>query len=142
MLVTTGAYPRRKYLEGPPNWFALALPSNSKTSLESVSKGKPSSLSGLVISDEGKKFYKIDTRSTISQQGTEAYPYYTHYGLDSRGRPVKCKTNLMEVTDSAKRISLLHPVFITTVKGFIVQKPQDSAALLLFKESLQLLGEK
>ncbi len=27
-----------------------------------VSKDKPSSLLGLVISDEGKKFYNIDTR--------------------------------------------------------------------------------
>jgi hypothetical protein len=37
------------------------LPSNSKTRLERVSKGKPSSLLGLVISDEGKKFHNIDT---------------------------------------------------------------------------------
>jgi hypothetical protein len=51
------------HLKGPPIGFALALPSNSKNQLERVSKEKPSSLLGLVISDEGKKFYNIDTRS-------------------------------------------------------------------------------
>jgi len=45
----------------PPIGFALALPSNSKTQLERFSKGKPSSSLGLVVSDEGEKFYKIDT---------------------------------------------------------------------------------
>jgi hypothetical protein len=34
--------------------FALALPSNSKTLVERVSNGKPSSLLGLVVSDEEK----------------------------------------------------------------------------------------
>ncbi len=53
MPVTAGAYPRRKHLKGPPIGFALALPSNSKTRLERVSKDKPPSLLGLVISDEG-----------------------------------------------------------------------------------------
>jgi hypothetical protein len=62
LLVTPGAYPRRKHLKGPLIGFALALPSNSKTRQERVSKGKPSSLFGLFISDEGKKFYNIDTR--------------------------------------------------------------------------------
>jgi hypothetical protein len=38
------------------------LPSNSKTQLERVTKGNPSSLLGLVASDEGKKFHNIDTR--------------------------------------------------------------------------------
>jgi hypothetical protein len=42
--------------------LALALPSYSRTRLEKVSKGKPSSILGLVVSDEGKKFNKIDTR--------------------------------------------------------------------------------
>jgi hypothetical protein len=37
------------------------LSSNSKTRLERFTKGKPFSLLGLVISDEGKKFYNIDT---------------------------------------------------------------------------------
>ncbi len=44
--------------------FAVALPSNSKTRPERVTKGKPSSLVGLAVSDEGKKFYNIDTRTT------------------------------------------------------------------------------
>jgi hypothetical protein len=62
LLVAPGAYPRRKQLKGPPIGFALTLPSNPKTQLERVTKGKPSSLLGLIISDEGKKFYNIDTR--------------------------------------------------------------------------------
>jgi hypothetical protein len=64
LLVTPGAYPRRKHLKGPAIGFALALPSNSKTQLERVSKGKPSSLLGLIISEEGKKFFNIDTMKT------------------------------------------------------------------------------
>jgi hypothetical protein len=32
-----------------------------------VFKGKPSSLLGLVISDEGKKFYMIGTRSKLAK---------------------------------------------------------------------------
>jgi hypothetical protein len=55
LLATPTAYPRRKHLKGAPIGLALALPSNSKTWLERVSKDKPSSLLGLVISDEGKK---------------------------------------------------------------------------------------
>jgi hypothetical protein len=49
------------YLKGAPIGLALALPSNSKAQLERVSKDKFSSLLGLVISNEGKKFYNIDT---------------------------------------------------------------------------------
>ncbi len=58
MLVTTGAYPRRKYLKGAQIGLAMALPSNSKAWLERVSKDEPSSLLG----DEEKAFYNIDTR--------------------------------------------------------------------------------
>jgi hypothetical protein len=58
---TPGAYPRRKHLKGAPIGLALALPSNSKTCLERVSKKKCSNLLALIISDEGKKFYNIDT---------------------------------------------------------------------------------
>jgi hypothetical protein len=58
---TPGAYPRRKYLKGAPIGLALALPSNSKTQLERVSKDKHSSLLDLIVSDKGKKFYNIDT---------------------------------------------------------------------------------
>jgi len=46
LLETPGAYPRRKHLKGAPIGLALAL---------------PSSLLGLITSDEGKKFYNIDT---------------------------------------------------------------------------------
>jgi hypothetical protein len=35
-----------------------------KTQLERVSKGKPSSLLGLAVSDEEKKFYDVDTWSS------------------------------------------------------------------------------
>jgi hypothetical protein len=47
--------------------LALALPSNSKTQLERVTKGKPSSLLGLVVSDEGKNVYNIDTWLVFSE---------------------------------------------------------------------------
>jgi hypothetical protein len=59
LLVTPGAHPVRKHLKVPPIGLALALPSNFKTQLERVSKGKPSSLLGLVISDEGKSFITL-----------------------------------------------------------------------------------
>jgi hypothetical protein len=62
LLVKPEACPRRKHLKGAPIGLALALPSNFKTRLERVSKDKPSSLLGLIVSDEGKKFYNIDTR--------------------------------------------------------------------------------
>ncbi len=42
--------------------FAMALPSNSKTRLERVAEGKPSSLMCLAVSDKGKKFDNIDNR--------------------------------------------------------------------------------
>ncbi len=50
------------HLKGTPIGLALALPSNSKTWLERVSKDKPSNLLGLDISDEGKKFYNVDNQ--------------------------------------------------------------------------------
>jgi hypothetical protein len=37
------------------------LPSNSKTLLERVSKDRRSNLLGFIVSDDGKKFYNIDT---------------------------------------------------------------------------------
>ncbi len=54
------------HLKGALIGLALALPSNSKTGLERVSKDKPFSLISLVIRDEGKTFYNVDTRSMIS----------------------------------------------------------------------------
>ncbi len=50
-----------------------ALPSNSKTQLERVSKVKCSSLLGLVFSDEGDKFYNIDTRGQCYKNTTVNY---------------------------------------------------------------------
>jgi hypothetical protein len=58
----TRSLPRRKHLKGAPIGLALALPSNSKTRLERVSKDKHYSLFGRVVSDEVKKFHNIDTR--------------------------------------------------------------------------------
>jgi len=69
LLERARAYPRRKYLKGAPIGLALALPSNPKTQLERVFKGKRSSLSGLVR-DEGKKFYNIDTWVFLDKQKT------------------------------------------------------------------------
>jgi hypothetical protein len=48
-------------MKGAPIGSALALPSNSKTCLERVSNDKQSSLLSLIVCDEGKKFYNIDT---------------------------------------------------------------------------------
>jgi hypothetical protein len=57
-------------MKGPPIGFVLALPSNSKTQVERVTKGKTSSLLGLVVSDKGKKFYNIDVSSSrITEAG-------------------------------------------------------------------------
>ncbi len=61
-----GAYPRRKHLKSAPIGLALALPSNSTTCLERVSKDKRSSLLGLIISDEGNFFYNIETWITAA----------------------------------------------------------------------------
>ena len=55
-----------EYLKGALIGLALALLSNSKTQLERVTKGKHSSLFGLVISKEEKKFCNIDTWSLRS----------------------------------------------------------------------------
>jgi hypothetical protein len=61
-LASLFCYPSRKYLKVAPIGFALPLTLNTKTWLERVSKDKCPSLLGLIISDEGKKFYNIDTR--------------------------------------------------------------------------------
>jgi hypothetical protein len=74
LLVTSGAYPRRKHLKGTLIGLALALPSSSKTWLERVSKAKPSSLLGLVISEKGKKFNNIDLMETSSEKTIERSP--------------------------------------------------------------------
>ncbi len=58
----TRSLPKKEASErGAPIGSALVLPSNSKTWLERVSKGKPSSLLGLIVSDLGKRFYNIGT---------------------------------------------------------------------------------
>ncbi len=62
-------------MNGAPIVLALALPSNSKTWLERVSKDKPSSLLGLVISGKGKKSYNIDHRC---QSCKEKYSHFKH----------------------------------------------------------------
>ncbi len=66
--IAPGAYPRRKHLKGSPTGFALALPSNSKTWLERVPKGKASSLLGLIISDKGKSFITLTSDRIIPWQ--------------------------------------------------------------------------
>ena len=58
--------PYKEASEGAPIGLALALPSNSKTRLERVSKEKPSSLLGLVISDEGKKSPGVNVIKLVS----------------------------------------------------------------------------
>jgi hypothetical protein len=61
LLETTGPYPRRKHLKGASIGLVLALTSNSKTWPERVSKDKRSSLLGLIVSDEERKFYNLNT---------------------------------------------------------------------------------
>jgi hypothetical protein len=49
----------------------LVLPANVRLDWKVIAKLKHSSLFGLVISNEGKKFYNIDTRTITSiQQNT------------------------------------------------------------------------
>jgi hypothetical protein len=43
----------------------LVLPANVRLDWKVIARYKHSSLLGLVISDEGKKFYKIDTRASF-----------------------------------------------------------------------------
>ncbi len=59
LLVTPGAYPRRKHVKGAPLGLAPALLANFLTRLERVAKDKYSSLLGLVASNERKKFYTL-----------------------------------------------------------------------------------
>jgi hypothetical protein len=73
--------PRRKHLKDAPIGLALALPSNSKTWQERVSKVKNSSLLGLVVNDEGKKFYSIDTWS-VNQRVDKTTP--PHFEIHSK----------------------------------------------------------
>ncbi len=57
------AYPRREHLKGAPIGLALALLSNYKTDWKGFSKDKHFSLLGLIVINEGEKFYNIDTSS-------------------------------------------------------------------------------
>jgi hypothetical protein len=50
-------------MKGPPVGLALALLSNINTCLERVSKDKCSILLVLVVNNEGKQFYNVDTSS-------------------------------------------------------------------------------
>ncbi len=61
---STRSLPKKEASERSSNWVCSGFALNSKTWLERVSKGKPSSWFGLVISNkEKKKFYKIFTWS-------------------------------------------------------------------------------
>ncbi len=62
----TRSLSKKEASERSYNWVAPALPTNFKAWLERVSKDKPSSLLGLIVSDEGKQFNNIDTWSDIS----------------------------------------------------------------------------
>ncbi len=65
----TRSLPKKEASNSPPIGYPLALHSNSKTQPERVSEGKPSSLSGLIFSDEGNKFYNIDTWRPLLSPG-------------------------------------------------------------------------
>ena len=47
----------------------LVFPANVKTRLESDCQLKHSSLFGLIDSDEGKKFYNLETREDFADKG-------------------------------------------------------------------------
>ena len=74
--------------------MALALPSNSKAWLERVSKGEPSSLLGLLISDEGKKFYNIDSRRDLAAINIMRGKENQNPGLGKGGIRVRVKVVL------------------------------------------------
>jgi hypothetical protein len=74
---STRILPKKEASERPSKiGFAVALPSNSMTRLERVTKGKPSSLFGLVISDEEKSFVKLSP-------GGNGKPKSHHWGLQN-----------------------------------------------------------
>jgi hypothetical protein len=75
---STRSLPKKE--KGPPVGFALAVPPNSKTQLERVIKGKPSSLLGLVVSDEGKKFYNVGTWRAPRMLRMEKCEWQTPFG--------------------------------------------------------------
>jgi hypothetical protein len=50
----------------------VELPANARLDWKVIARYKHSSLFGLVVSNEGNKFYKIDTKSTISDVGADA----------------------------------------------------------------------
>jgi hypothetical protein len=47
----------------------LVLPANVRLDWKVIARHKHSSLLGLVISNEGKKFYNIDTRTAVAGSG-------------------------------------------------------------------------
>jgi len=122
--VTPGAYPRRKHWKGPPLiGFALALPSNSKTWLERVSKGKLSSLLGLVISDKGKKFYDVDTRRTTCRSRRfcpTSSPSSRKWPLRRRRRPTTEHTTEFNCRGKTRKIR--RTIFQVKGLNFLVSK--------------------
>jgi hypothetical protein len=51
----------------------LALPANVRLNWKVIVRYKHSTLFGLIISNEGKKFYNIDTKIEVSATNTLAY---------------------------------------------------------------------
>jgi hypothetical protein len=75
--------------------------------MERVSKDKPSSLLGLIISDEGKKFYNIDRWS-------QSYQTFTLFGTKQPGvhTPSNLSAGLIftgKARDHIRNISFLWP---------------------------------
>ncbi len=80
MLVTPGAYPRRKHLKGAPIGLALALLSNSKTDGKGVSKDKHSGLLGLIVSNEVKSFITLTPGQLPRLEGDQALHEHAQRG--------------------------------------------------------------
>jgi len=82
--------------------FFMALPSNSKTLLERVSMDKCSSLLGLIVSDEGKKIYNIDTRMEF------AHCTYNPDFLSVKDNYIKTLDARLAVRENCAKINTYH----------------------------------
>jgi len=124
---TPWACPRRKHLKCTPIGLALALPSNSKTWLERVSNDK-----GFLVSNEGKKFYNIDTRKG-SVQGSQ--PDMAHFVLECQ----PCERKFMTRTNLLMHLALCH--FKTFLIKHFVRTADNSCSVCdkSFKHSKSIL---
>jgi hypothetical protein len=111
--VAPGAYPKRKHLKCPTIRFAL--PSNSKTRLKRGIKGKPSRLLGLVVSDEGKKFYNMISRIPADIDFSKNY----HWLMKNFPPDVRLNSIIFE-----DEVNVLRPEVIQAVRNVTFKRPR------------------